>query len=74
MTQTTFQATPKPLTQADAARILDAAIRRKMEADKVSYAVALSKLQQEKPALIEGYQAVTRRTIKPRYQKKEITK
>lgn len=66
----TKQKRKEPMTKAKAQEILNDAIRRQMAADGVGYGAAFDNLQRERPALIEAYEAVIRRTK----TKKEITK
>lgn len=54
----------EPMKKQEAQEIFEAAIRRYMETNKVSYNAAVYALQRERPALVEGYTTVTRRIEK----------
>lgn len=51
----------EPMNRQEAADIFDAAIRRHMAEHRVDYPTAFRALQSEKPGVVEGYSAVTRR-------------
>lgn len=54
----------EPLSKEQAAGIFDAAIRRRMASDGISYVEAFAALQRENPNLVSGYSAVMRRKEK----------
>lgn len=58
---TTAPPQPQRMTRTEANDILNNAVRKLMETYGIDYNAAFSKLQQEKPDLIRGYQAVIRR-------------